>query len=119
MSISREDIFRYAKEKYGTEPEYLWARTPESAVLRNSDNKKWYAALLQVRRSAVGLDGDNCIDVLNVKCSPLVREILIGEGKAVPAYHMNKRLWISIPLTDKITVQELCGALDESYELIK
>lgn len=116
--MTREDVFRYAKERYGTDPEYLWEKYPDNAVLRNSRNRKWYAAVLPVRRSAIGLEGDSRIDVLNVKCSPLVREILIGEGKAVPAYHMNKRLWISVIL-DNVTRQELWGVLDESYELVK
>lgn len=114
----REKIISYAKDKYGTDPEYLWLKTPDSAVLRNTQNKKWYGLIMNIRRSAVGLDGEGCIDVLNVKCSSLVREVLIGEGKAVPAYHMNKKLWISIPFTDKITIEEICGALDESYDLV-
>lgn len=118
MSVDRKYILNYAKEKYGTEPEYLWTRTPDAAVLRNTKNKKWYGLIMNVRRSAVGLDGDNCIDILNIKCSPLVREILISEGKAVPAYHMNKRLWISVIL-DKVSEQEVCGALDESYDSVK
>ncbi len=116
--MRREDIFRYAGEKYGTEPEYLWLKTPDAAVLRNTLNKKWYGLIMNVRRSAVGLDGEGCVDILNVKCSPLVREILIGEDKAVPAYHMNKRLWISVIL-DKISEQELFSVLDESYDLVK
>ncbi len=118
MSVDRKYILNYAKGKYGTEPEYLWTRTPDAAVLRNAQNKKWYGLIMNVRRSAVGLDGDNCIDILNVKCSPLVREILISESKAVPAYHMNKRLWISVIL-DKVSEQEVCGALDESYDSVK
>ena len=117
--MDRETVIRYVEERYGTQPEYLWAKTPDAAALRHSGSKKWYGLIMNVRRNAVGLDGEGCVDILNVKCSPLVREILIGEGKAVPAYHMNKRLWISIPLTDKVSEQEVCGAIDESYELTK
>lgn len=118
MSMSdRQLIIRYAKEKYGTEPEYLWESTPDAAVLRNTHNKKWYGLVMSVRKSVVGLDGEGYIDLLNVKCSSLVREILIGEGKAIPAYHMNKRLWISV-FIDKVSEQELCGVLDESYDLV-
>lgn len=116
-TADRQLIIRYAKEKYGTEPEYLWASTPDAAVLRNTQNKKWYGLIMSVRRSVVGFDGEGCTDLLNVKCSSLVREILIGEGKAIPAYHMNKRLWISV-FIDKVTEQELCGVLDESYDIV-
>lgn len=114
----REKIISYVREKYDAEPEYLWQKTPDAFVLRNPKNKKWYALVMSVPKNKVGLDGEGCIDILNVKCSPLIREILIGEDKAVPAYHMNKRLWISIPLTDKISPTELFAALDESYNLV-
>ena len=30
----RAAVLRFAAEQYGTEPDYPWARSPESAVLR-------------------------------------------------------------------------------------
>ena len=114
MKIDREEIFRYVKEKYNTSPDYPWERDVLSAVLRKS-NKKWYGLVMNVRRSVIDEKGEGNVDILNVKASPLVREILIGEGKAIPAYHMNKRLWISIPLDGGISFAEICGVIDESY----
>lgn len=113
----RGKIIAYARERYAVEPEYLWLKTPDAFVLRNTRNKKWYALVMGVRKSAVGLDGEDGIDLLNVKCSPLSREVLIGEGKAIPAYHMNKLLWLSV-FIDKVSEQELYGILDESYDII-
>lgn len=118
MAVDREAVLRYVKDRYGTVPDYPWERTPDSAVLRKT-NKKWYGLIMNVRRSFVGLEGEGSVDILNVKCSPLVREVLICEGKAVPAYHMNKRLWISVPLDEIISMTEICGVIDESYELVK
>lgn len=34
--MDRQQIFDYAKKKYKTTPEYLWARCPSYAVLRQS-----------------------------------------------------------------------------------
>ncbi|MBR3760301.1 MAG: MmcQ/YjbR family DNA-binding protein [Ruminococcus sp.] len=118
MTINREDIFRYVREKYSTSPDYPWERDADSAVLRKS-NKKWYGLVMNIRRSVIDGKSEGCTDILNVKCSQLVREVLIGEGKAIPAYHMNKRLWISIPLDGGISFTEICGVIDESYELVK
>ena len=28
----KQDIFKYAKQKYGAEPDYPWVKSPESAV---------------------------------------------------------------------------------------
>ena len=45
--MKREEIFQYVKEQYGTEPEYLWKKDPDSAVLRHK-NGKWYAIIMAV-----------------------------------------------------------------------
>ena len=38
--MKRDEIFRYVKDQYGTEPEYLWKKDPDSAVLRHKNKKK-------------------------------------------------------------------------------
>ena len=45
--MKKEAIYKYVKEQYGTEPEYLWKRDPNSAVLRHR-NRKWYAVFMCV-----------------------------------------------------------------------
>ena len=47
--MKREEIFQYVKEQYGTEPEYLWKKDPDSAVLRHK-NGKWYAIIMAVEK---------------------------------------------------------------------
>jgi len=53
--MDRQQIFDYAKKKYKTTPEYLWARCPSYAVLRQSpgflpgyhmNKKNWLSILL-------------------------------------------------------------------------
>ena len=39
-----------AKELFGDDPEYLWEKFPDNAVLRRKDNEKWYAAILTPRQ---------------------------------------------------------------------
>ena len=36
--MKKEEIFEYVQKQYGTLPEYLWSKLPDSAVLRH---KKW------------------------------------------------------------------------------
>ena len=115
----RETILSYVSEQYGTEPEYLWARTPDAAVIRHQGSRKWYGIIMNVLRRTLGLDGDGSIDILNVKCTPNVREIMLGEGRALPAYHMNKQHWISLLLDGSLEEQVIFSLIDESYELTK
>lgn len=114
----RDKIIPYARDKYATDPEYLWQKTPDAFVLRNSKNKKWYALVMRVKKSVLIPDTDGFTDIINLKCEPITRECLLAEGRCFPAYHMNKKLWISIILDDNIDFKILCNIIDESYNLV-
>lgn len=74
--MDRKDVFEYVKKQYGTVPEYLWKESPESAVLRHK-NGKWYAVLMQVKKSKLELEGEGTVDIINVKCEPDMVGVLI------------------------------------------
>lgn len=63
--MKREEIYEYVKKQYGTIPEYLWKSSPESAILRHK-NGKWYAAILRVEKSKLGLEEEGMVDIINV-----------------------------------------------------
>ena len=68
--MKREDIFKYVKRQYRTIPEYLWEKSPDNAVLRHK-NRKWYAVLMSIKKSKLGLEEDGMADIMNVKCEPI------------------------------------------------
>ena len=70
QSSLRDAVLDHAARKYGSRPEYLWARSPRSAVLRHSVGKKWYAAFLTADRAALSLPGPGTADILDIKCGP-------------------------------------------------
>ena len=74
---------------------------------------------MRVRYTVLGIDRDGETDILNVKCDPLAREILVGEGTALPAYHMNKEKWITLLLDGSVPAETIFPLIDESYELTK
>ena len=113
----RAQVFRYAAEQYGTLPEYPWARLPDHAVLRRQNNRKWFALLMPVGRDKLGLPGDGMVDVLNVKCDPLLTGALRREPGILPAYHMNKDQWISVLLDGTVPLVEIFRLIDLSYHL--
>ena len=57
--MNRQNVFDYAKKKYGTEPDYPWS--DNAAVLRHGDNGKWYGLVMEVRRDKLGLSGGGMI----------------------------------------------------------
>ena len=113
----RKDIEEYAKEHYGSSVEHLWARSPSDGILRRSDNGKWYAVIMTVGRKKLGLAGEGKIDILNVNCSELMTGSLLTEKSVIPAYHMNKRKWLSVFLDGSATLQLAIGCLRMSYDM--
>ena len=64
--MKKEEIFEYVKKQYGTMPEYLWAQSPDNAVLRHK-NGKWYAVVMSVEKCKLGLEGNEFVDIMDVK----------------------------------------------------
>lgn len=119
MSAVKNEIFEYVLKEYGTKPEYLWAKDHDSAVLRHGDNNKWYAVFMTVKKSALGLEGGGKVDIIDVKCDPLlIGSMMLNDGY-LPAYHMNKTHWITILLDGSVSSDEVINMLNISYELTK
>ncbi|MEE5992884.1 MAG: MmcQ/YjbR family DNA-binding protein [Oscillospiraceae bacterium] len=117
--MKRNQIFTYVKETHGTLPEYLFQKYPDIAVLRNTSTKKWYGVIMNIPQNKVGVSGNQKIDVLVIKGNPdNIVHLVEMEGFA-PAYHMNKKHWLSIILDRFTGTQEtiVMNLLDESYQL--
>lgn len=115
----RQKIIDFVAGEYGVQPEYLWEGDFDSAVFRHKDSKKWFGIIMKVKRSALGLEGDGFADVLNVKCDPLLVDILVQKEGYLRAYHMNKRLWVSVLPDSGVGFGEICGLIDQSFEMTK
>lgn len=116
MTIA-EQLFSWCRDQYGTEVEYLWADLPDCGVLRNPSGK-WYGIVMPVRKNRlVGLDGEDMVEVLNVKVSPLMLGSLLEQPGFIPAYHMNKKSWVSILLDGSVDMDTIHTLLELSYDL--
>lgn len=117
--VYRQDILDFAVQTYGTKPEFLWSKYPDYGVLRHSDNNKWYAVIMGVSKSKLGLQGNEKVDVLEVKCEPLMSGSLLREKGVLPAYHMKKGNWLTVLLDGSADKSLAFALLQMSYELTK
>ena len=114
----RERIMRYMQDTYGTEAEYLWADSPDSAVFRHPASRKWYAIIMGVLPERLGLSGEQVLYVMNVKCSTIMIGSLLSTKGFLPAYHMNKNHWISIVLDNSVPDDQITPLLELSYDSV-
>ena len=113
-----KEIISYIRNTYGDELEYLWEKFPDNAVVRRSDNKKWYAAILTVSRSKLGFESDEKVEVIDLRMKPEEVE-KIDKVKILPGYHMNKKHWITVVLDGTVPIEEIINLIDKSYVLAK
>ena len=110
---------RYAKEKYGDEPEFLWEKFPGNAVLRRKDTQKWYAALLKTTGNKIGLTGDEAVEIVDLRMTPDNIAAKVDGRKYFAGYHMNKKHWVTLLLDGSVPEAELLALIDASYELAR
>jgi len=115
--INREEIFKYVSEKFDTTPEYMFLKHPDVAVLRNAESNKWYGVIMTIEKRKLGLNEDGTIDIINVKGNPEFNSILRSQDYILPAYHMNKKHWITVRLDKNYPVNELYDLIDWSHQL--
>ena len=118
-STLKERILQYAQVHLGAEPDHLWAKFPRYAVLRHSENAKWFAVFLEVPGTRLGLERPESVDILDVKCGPLLAGSLLGIPGILPAYHMNKEHWVSILLCSPFPPETIRSLMDLSFDLTR
>lgn len=113
-----KEIISYIRNTYGNELEFLWAKFAGNAVVRRSDNKKWYAVLLTVSRSKLGFDSEENVEIIDLRMKP--EEVKKTDGvKILPGYHMNKKHWVTVVLDGTVSLDKIYALIDESYVLAK
>ena len=83
------------------------------------ESGKWFALMMNISKRKIGLNSDEMIDVVNLKCAPEVIESLAEiEPGIYRAYPMNKTHWLTAVLSecDDATVSWLLGI---SYDLTR
>ncbi len=98
--MTKQEFLSYCSDVYITSPDYPFDKDFETAVMRHSDNRKWYAIVMAVSRRKFGFDSNEVIDVINLKLPPEMFGSFGAADGVYPAYHMNKLHWISVLLPD-------------------
>ncbi len=115
--MNREELIKYISESYGTQADYPFMQYPDVAVFRHVNNKKWFAVVMKVQKSRLGIKSEGAVDILNLKCDPILVGSLRNEDGFYPAYHMSKTNWISAALDGSTSADKIKWLIDISFEL--
>lgn len=108
-------IMAQIQEKYGNQLEYLWEKSPDTAVLRHESNKKWYAVLMKISWDKLEKGREGLVEAVNLKHDQVAN--LLSKKSIYPAFHMNKRYWISVALDDTLSDEMVLELIEKSWNL--
>ncbi len=116
--ITRQQVLDMALALPGATSDKPFEGDFDSTVLRHVRTGRWFGLLMKVPRRRLGLSGGDEADVLNLKCDPLVSYGLRqAHPEILPAYHMNKHLWITVVLNGCLPPDILQTLVQMSYDL--
>ena len=107
-------LLDYALQKYGTKPDNPFSGDGVSAVLRTPKGK-WYGLIMRIKYRNLGVPSDGEISVINLKHPPEKMSETVDNKAVFPAYHMNKKYWITVILSPDVPFEKITALLDESY----
>lgn len=95
-----------------------------STVLRIKSDKKWFGVILKASDNyfkSNGLIPPEDKTVLNLKCPPDLSEFLRAQYPrgVLPAYHMNKKLWVSVVLSSGVPEEDIKKLISVSYDAVR
>ncbi len=115
--MNREALDKHIKETYKVGAEFPWLSAPSFAVYRHQSNNKWFAVIMEIPKAKLGLEEEGSINVVNLKCDPLLIGSLILDKGIYPAYHMSKTHWLTVCLDDTVEEEKIRWLLNLSFEL--
>lgn len=108
-------ITAFISSYYNDEPEFAWESSPGFGIFRNSNNQKWYGLIMNIDKSKLDPKGQGEIEAINVKLDSQKILDLLKKPGFYPAYHMNKKHWVSIILDDTLMDKEIIECIQESH----
>lgn len=114
------EVIDYCNNKYGGNHVNPFKKHPDILAMVNEKNK-WYALLLDVEYNKLNKNTDitTKVKILNLKYPTDNISDIIDNQNIFPAYHMNKKHWISVVLDKNIKLETIKELIDISYSLVK
>ena len=109
-------IVNFIYQTYHDKPNFEWD-DDTSATFKNNKGK-WYGLIMNISFNKLHENNNTNVDILNIKLNPEEIITLINQEGFYPAYHMNKKHWITIVLNDTLKDEEIEKLITKSYNLV-
>ena len=95
-----------------------WSAEPyDSCTVYRCPNNKWFALIMKIKFKNLGFESDEPVWSVNLKAENV--EAITDKKSIFPAYHMNKKYWITVLLTAVTDFEKLCELTKKSFALVQ
>lgn len=108
----KDKILNYVYKTYKTKEEYPWDNYDYFTL---KVNNKWYLLFMEIPYKILKINKEGTASLINVKLDPEEIKKLIDNKNFLPAYHMNKKYWMTIILDNNIDINIVYSLIDQSY----
>lgn len=109
-------IIQNTSKIYQTNIEYPWEDDTVDGIFRNQKTRKWFLLLMKINQNKLDHKTNQMIEIINLKLDKDKIVNLISKPGFYPAYHMNKKNWITIILNDTLKDDTIMEMIEESYQ---
>ena len=109
-------------DRYSVSPDFPWGQSQYAGdgTFRHPENNKWFALIMNIRWNSLLKNGsEETVDIVNLKIDPEQAAELAKRPGVFPAYHMNKKSWITVLLNETLSDGEVMDLVDRSFNLTK
>lgn len=117
--MDKQKFSLYIEDFYGIKYDCPFEDDLDTWVFRHPDNKKWFALVMTIKKRKLGMDSNELIDIVNLKCAPEIMDDLWKENGVFPAYHMSKKHWLTLALDGSCDDDTVKWITKISYDLTK
>lgn len=112
-SLDKETLFNHISSTFFVDPVHPF-KDPGEAVVFKNEFGKWFVLYMEVSAKHFYPGRDDKVEIINIKLPPKMVQETIKQGLAHKCYHMNKKYWVSIILSE-VTLDEVKPLILQSY----
>lgn len=115
----RKKYLDFIQSEFSAAGDTPWADEGDfkSSVYR-CPNGKWFALVMEIKFKNLGFESEEPVWMVNLKADAEKIPEITDRKSIFPAYHMNKKYWITVLLTSVTDFEQLCELTRRSYELV-
>ena len=105
----------FIRQKFGDSPDFPWEKYERYGVFRHPQSKKWYGLIMNIDKSKLNSQQSGETEIINLKIDAQKIPSLINQKGFYPAYHMNKKYWLTVSLDDTLDDKIIQTLIIESH----